>query len=75
MATHTNQSIAGVVGLGMIGGGVAVSLAASGRTPLVYDIRPDAADKLAGVPTPLSSPADVARVPSTTPTSPTSTGR
>ena len=52
---------AGVIGLGMIGGGVALSLAASGRIPLVYDIRPDAADNLPGVPPPVASPADVAR--------------
>jgi 3-hydroxyisobutyrate dehydrogenase-like beta-hydroxyacid dehydrogenase len=45
----------------MIGGGVAVSLARSGRTPVVYDIRPDAADGLAGVPAPAASPAQVAR--------------
>ncbi|MYQ30127.1 NAD(P)-binding domain-containing protein, partial [Streptomyces sp. SID4956] len=53
---------AGVIGLGMIGGGVAVSLARSGRVPAVYDVRPDAATDLAGVPDPLGSPADVARV-------------
>ncbi|HVV08101.1 NAD(P)-dependent oxidoreductase [Amycolatopsis sp.] len=52
---------AGVIGLGMIGGGVAVSLARRGRIPAVYDIRPDAADKLAGVPATLGSPAEVAR--------------
>jgi 3-hydroxyisobutyrate dehydrogenase-like beta-hydroxyacid dehydrogenase len=52
---------AGVIGLGMIGGGVAVSLARSGRIPVVYDIRPDAADGLPGVPPPMASPADVAR--------------
>jgi 3-hydroxyisobutyrate dehydrogenase-like beta-hydroxyacid dehydrogenase len=52
---------AGVVGLGMIGGGVAVSLARSGRPPVVYDIRPDAADQLEGVPGPLASAAEVAR--------------
>jgi 3-hydroxyisobutyrate dehydrogenase-like beta-hydroxyacid dehydrogenase len=46
----------------MIGGGVAVSLARRGRTPVVYDIRPDAADKLAGVPAVAGSPAEVARV-------------
>jgi 3-hydroxyisobutyrate dehydrogenase-like beta-hydroxyacid dehydrogenase len=50
-----------VVGLGMIGGGVAVSLARRGRTPVVYDIRPDAADQLEGVPGPVASAADVAR--------------
>jgi 3-hydroxyisobutyrate dehydrogenase-like beta-hydroxyacid dehydrogenase/alkylhydroperoxidase/carboxymuconolactone decarboxylase family protein YurZ len=58
--TETRQLRAGVVGLGMIGGGVAVSLARSGRVPTVYDIRPDAADKLAGVSAPLTSPAEVA---------------
>lgn len=54
---------AGVIGLGMIGGGVAVSLAKSGRAPsAVYDVRPGVADKLEGVPTQVASPADVARV-------------
>ncbi|MFI5888483.1 NAD(P)-binding domain-containing protein, partial [Streptomyces sp. NPDC051554] len=46
----------------MIGGGVAVSLARSGLVPAVYDVRPTAADGLAGVPAPLGSPADVAAV-------------
>ncbi|MEV7436516.1 NAD(P)-binding domain-containing protein [Streptomyces griseoviridis] len=49
-----------MVGLGMIGGGVAVSLATSGLVPAVYDIRPTAADGLPGVPAPLGSPAEVA---------------
>ncbi|MGW7576516.1 NAD(P)-binding domain-containing protein [Streptomyces sp. NPDC054765] len=53
---------AGVVGLGMIGGGVAVSLARSGRVPAVHDVRPDAAADLAGVPDPLGSPAELAKV-------------
>lgn len=53
---------AGVIGLGMIGGGVAVSLARSGRVPAVFDIRPDAADQLPGVPAVLASPAEVAAV-------------
>jgi 3-hydroxyisobutyrate dehydrogenase-like beta-hydroxyacid dehydrogenase len=61
MNTTSGSLRAGVVGLGMIGGGVAVSLARSGRVPVVHDIRPDAADRLAGVPAPLDSPADVAR--------------
>ncbi|BBZ27363.1 2-hydroxy-3-oxopropionate reductase [Mycolicibacterium madagascariense] len=52
---------AGVIGLGMIGGGVAVSLARHGRTPAVYDIRPDATDGLPGVEGIAPSPADVAR--------------
>jgi len=56
-----SEQRAGVIGLGTIGGGVAVSLARRGRVPVVYDIRPDAADHLAGVPAPLASPAEVAR--------------
>ncbi|MCW2511146.1 MAG: hypothetical protein JWR11_188 [Mycobacterium sp.] len=52
---------AGVIGLGMIGGGAAVTLVQNGRPPAVYDIRPDAADALAGVPAPVASPALVAR--------------
>jgi 3-hydroxyisobutyrate dehydrogenase-like beta-hydroxyacid dehydrogenase len=64
--TTTVESIrrsprAGVIGLGMIGGGVAVSLARSGQTPAVYDIRSDAADGLPGVAAPATSPAQVAR--------------
>lgn len=51
---------AGVIGLGMIGGGVAVSLARSGRAPVVYDIRTDASAKLTGVDQQLESPAAVA---------------
>jgi len=57
----TQHLKAGVVGLGMIGGGVAVSLARRGRVPAVYDIRPDAAEALSGVPAPLDSPALVAK--------------
>ncbi|WP_063712870.1 NAD(P)-dependent oxidoreductase [Sciscionella marina] len=50
----------GVIGLGMIGGGVAVSLARSGRPPVVYDVRPDAAHALPGVPEMAGSVAEVA---------------
>lgn len=50
---------AGVVGLGMIGGGVAISLARRGRVPVVYDLRPEAAE-LPGDPELLGSPAEVA---------------
>ncbi len=54
---------AGVVGLGMIGGGVAVSLARSGHPAVAtYDVRADAADALDGVPACAASPADVAAV-------------
>ncbi|WP_405782439.1 NAD(P)-binding domain-containing protein [Streptomyces sp. NBC_00859] len=58
--TDDTDARAGVVGLGMIGGGVAVSLARRGRALAVYDIRPDASAHLAGVPGPLGSPAEVA---------------
>src|SRR5688572_28797817 len=58
---ESNTPRAGVVGLGMIGGGVAVSLVRRGRIPAVYDIRSGAADSLAGVPHPLRSPAEVAK--------------
>lgn len=57
----TRPARAGVIGLGLIGGGVAVSLATSGRPPVaVYDVRPEAADGLDGVPAPLGSAAAVA---------------
>jgi 3-hydroxyisobutyrate dehydrogenase-like beta-hydroxyacid dehydrogenase len=53
-----NQQLrAGVVGLGLIGGGVAVSLARRGRVPVVYDIR---ADTAAAFPGAVKSPAEVA---------------
>lgn len=55
------QPRAGVIGLGQIGGGVAVSLARSGRPPVVYDVRPDAADELDGVPAVETSAAQIAR--------------
>lgn len=63
MSEHSNASVpsAGVVGLGMIGGGVAVSLANSGRpAAAVFDVRPEAAEGLAGVPAPVGSPGEVA---------------
>jgi 3-hydroxyisobutyrate dehydrogenase len=45
----------------MIGGGVAVSLARSGRpATAVYDVRPEAAQDLEGVPAPVGSPGAVA---------------
>lgn len=59
---NSNQNV-GIVGLGMIGGGVAVSLVKSGLTPAaVYDIRPDASAKLAGVPAQVATPGEVAKV-------------
>ncbi|MEQ6901567.1 NAD(P)-binding domain-containing protein [Nocardioides sp. YIM 152588] len=59
----TGRPRAGVIGLGMIGAGVAVSLAASGApAAAVHDVRPDAADGLEGVPALSATPGDVARV-------------
>jgi len=58
---NPNHLTAGVIGLGLIGGGVAASLVHSGRIPLVYDIIPDAYQKHEGVPAQLSSAAAVAR--------------
>lgn len=58
---QTNEMRAGVVCLGIIGGGVAASLAASGRTPVVYNRTPDIYKKYAGVPPQVSSPAEVAK--------------
>lgn len=57
---HPAESRAGVIGLGTIGSGIAVSLARRGRVPAVYDVRPDAARNLPGLPAPLASPAEVA---------------
>ena len=51
----------GIIGLGMIGGGIAVSLARSGQLPAVFDVRDDVINVLDGVPAQLNSPADVAR--------------
>lgn len=51
----------GVVGLGTIGGGVAICLARAGTLDAVYDIRPDAADSLPGVSAVVSSVAELAR--------------
>jgi 3-hydroxyisobutyrate dehydrogenase len=52
---------AGVIGLGMIGGGVAVSLGKSGRpATAVYDVRPGVSAELDGVPDQVDSPAAVA---------------
>lgn len=52
---------AGVIGLGQIGAGVAICLARSGQLSAVYDVRPDAADTLDGVPPVVASPAELAR--------------
>lgn len=51
----------GVIGLGMIGGGIAQCYARHNWPLSVYDIRKDAADKLPGVPPVLDSAAEVAR--------------
>lgn len=56
-----NDVRAGVIGLGEIGGGVAVSMVRRGRVPSVFDVRPDAAAGLDGVPAQLDSVASVTR--------------
>lgn len=62
MSSENNTALrTGVIGLGQIGGGVAMCLARHQRPLAVYDIRPDAADKLEGVPPVSATPADVAR--------------
>lgn len=60
-SANGNTLRAGVIGLGQIGGGVAICLARKQRPLAVYDVRPEAAGKLDGVPAPQSSPAEVAR--------------
>ena len=53
---------AGVIGLGMIGGGVAICLARAGSLAAVYDVRPDAAASLEGVSDCVASPAALAEL-------------
>jgi 3-hydroxyisobutyrate dehydrogenase len=50
-----------VIGLGEIGGGVAVSMARRGRVASVFDVRPDAAARLEGVPAQRDSIAEVTK--------------
>ncbi len=52
---------AGVIGLGQIGGGVAICLARAGVLAAVYDVRPDASAGLDGVPPVVATPAELAR--------------
>ena len=53
---------AGVIGLGMIGSGVAICLARAGLLGAVYDVRPEASEGLEGVPAVATSAAEVARL-------------
>ncbi|MDB5702750.1 MAG: oxidoreductase [Sphingomonadales bacterium] len=53
---------AGVIGLGVIGSGVAICLARSGHLAAVYDVRPESAVDLPGVPDVVASPAELAKV-------------
>jgi 3-hydroxyisobutyrate dehydrogenase len=50
----------GVIGVGQMGGGIAASLARSGREVYVRDVDPAAIDRLAGAATACESPAEVA---------------
>ncbi len=50
----------GVIGLGQIGGGVAQCLARADLLHAVYDIRPEAAAAIGGLPAPSATPAAVA---------------
>jgi 3-hydroxyisobutyrate dehydrogenase-like beta-hydroxyacid dehydrogenase/alkylhydroperoxidase/carboxymuconolactone decarboxylase family protein YurZ len=52
---------AGVVGLGMIGGGVAVNLVRAGITTTVFDVREGASERLEGVPAQVPTLAAVAQ--------------
>lgn len=56
-----NELIAGVVGLGNIGGGVATSLANRGRKTVVYDCIPDKYKEFKNCPPPLESAREVAK--------------
>ena len=50
----------GVIGLGGIGGGVAQCLQRAGQLAAVYDVRPEAADKIPGGPKGAANPREVA---------------
>jgi 3-hydroxyisobutyrate dehydrogenase len=52
---------AGIIGLGQIGGGIALWLAQEGVLAAVYDLRRDAAQGLEDLPPMAASPAEVAR--------------
>jgi 3-hydroxyisobutyrate dehydrogenase len=52
---------AGVIGLGVIGSGVALCLARAGLLGAVYDVRKEASEGLEGVPAVAASAAEVAR--------------
>jgi 3-hydroxyisobutyrate dehydrogenase-like beta-hydroxyacid dehydrogenase len=56
----TTKATGGVIGLGMIGAGVATCLARTGQLAAVYDVRSDAADAIAGCPTLSATPKALA---------------
>jgi 3-hydroxyisobutyrate dehydrogenase-like beta-hydroxyacid dehydrogenase len=56
----TTKATGGVIGLGMIGAGVATCLARTRQLAAVYDVRADAANGIAGCPTLSASPKALA---------------
>ena len=50
----------GVIGLGTIGGGVAICLQRAGQLAAIYDVNAAAADRIAGAPAMSASPRDLA---------------
>lgn len=51
---------AGIIGLGMIGEGITISLSARGFFPAVYDIKPDVPEKIRNISKSFESPSQVA---------------
>lgn len=52
----------GVIGLGAIGGGVAQCLQRAGQLSAIYDVRPEAAERVPGAPPMVANPRELAAV-------------